>query len=233
MVGRNTQERDVIARLFLRNETFQAYQEGVIGLEQREWSRAVTKFRRALELEPDHVDILIRLAQALLMQREGPSIADEAKQILERALATLPGEPQARLWLGRALLDLKDWDAALTQFRRVAQTQPDWEWTSVWTAEALVGKRENPVPFLQSTVRDHPLRVSALVALNRYKADRKLTTRWLLSRWEPYRALKENFHGRQRVLGSLGVDFETAQDLENRWRSGWAAAQSNSAFQAE
>ena len=216
----NSQERDIVARTFLRNETFHVYQEGVVWLEQRDWDRAIQKFRQAHALESDNVEVLVRLGQALLAKRQGPPTAREAQVVLVRAIELSPREFQAKLWLGRALLDLRLWDDALLYLHQVADERPHWEWTSTWIAEAMSAKKQSPVLFLQETMRKYPMRLSALVNLAKLRADQKTVSRLLLSRWAPYREQKQDFHLRQASLGPLGLDFETPQELEARWKAG-------------
>jgi hypothetical protein len=227
LVSRNGPEREIIARSFLKNETFQFYQEGVNWLEQREWKKAAVKFRRALEIESDHVDLLLRLSQSLLMERNGPAAAEESKVLLGRALASIPEDPQTMLWLARAHLDLEEWDLALVVLKKVEAARPQWEWSSVWIAEAMTRKGENPNRYLMEVMRKYPLRLSALVVLNRQKTDRRFTHRWLLSRWDAYDALLKNPSKRAEVLGPLGVEYETASDLKVRWQAQLAASSTN------
>jgi len=73
-----------------------------------------------LERKPDHVPVLIRLAQ---LSRE-TGRAEDAVGYLRRAVAHEPGNIEARLELGRALYENGDVPGAISETQKILQTDP-------------------------------------------------------------------------------------------------------------
>lgn len=70
-------------------------------------------YRRALEVEPDHVDARINLGR---LQHEDGQLEDARRQY-ERALEFAPGHPTAAYNLGVVLEDLEDIDGAIQAYQ--------------------------------------------------------------------------------------------------------------------
>jgi len=70
-------------------------------------------YRRALEMEPDHVDARINLGR---LQHEDGQLA-EARRQYERALESVPGHPTAAYNLGVVLEDLGEVDGAIQAYQ--------------------------------------------------------------------------------------------------------------------
>lgn len=227
--SRTAPQRQIIARMFLSQDTFQLFQDGIHLMEQRLWSQAESKFRAALDREPDHFEILLRLAQTLLSQkgsvRNLAASADESKELLKKALVLCPQDMQARLWLGRAYLDKGEWDQALVALRIVYVEAPQWEWTAAWIAEAMQAKKQMFAEFLLKHLQTHPIHLPSMVALVQQRGigeidgpDYRRVSRWILSRWDEYLEIKSD---RKRALyfeGELGFDYESPKELEKKWR---------------
>ena len=82
------------------------------------YAEAVEAYRVLISLQPDNPEILIRLADALAMTQNGV-LAGEAEQLITRALALSPDQPQG-LWLyGIAAEQRGKFDEALMIFNRL------------------------------------------------------------------------------------------------------------------
>jgi len=75
---------------------------------------------RELEKKPDHIPVLLRLAQ---LSREAGH-TDEAVAYLRRAVAREPGNLEARLELGRALYEKGDIPGAISETQKILQSDP-------------------------------------------------------------------------------------------------------------
>ncbi|MCP4952833.1 MAG: c-type cytochrome biogenesis protein CcmI [Proteobacteria bacterium] len=82
------------------------------------YAEAVEAYRVLRSLQPDNPEILIRLADAIAMTQNG-MLAGEAEQLITRALAISPDQPQG-LWLsGIAAEQRGKFDEALMIFNRL------------------------------------------------------------------------------------------------------------------
>lgn len=72
---------------------------GLHRFRRREWAQAIAHFRAVVEIDARNLEALINLGQAYAESGR----AREAQQVLERAINTQPGSPQARHALGWAL----------------------------------------------------------------------------------------------------------------------------------
>ena len=82
------------------------------------YAEAVEAYRVLISLQPDNPEILIRLADAIAMTQNGV-LAGEAEQLITRALALSPDQPQG-LWLyGIAAEQRGKFDEALMIFNRL------------------------------------------------------------------------------------------------------------------
>ncbi len=82
------------------------------------YAEAVEAYRVLRSLQPDNPEILIRLADAIAMTQNG-MLAGEAEQLITRALAISPDQPQG-LWLsGIAAEQRGQFDEALMIFNRL------------------------------------------------------------------------------------------------------------------
>ena len=97
---------------------------------------------KALEIElqkkPNHVPILLRLAQ---IQRESGKVA-EASKYLQQILAQEPRNLDARLELGRALFDLGDVSGAIEQTKLILKENPSHT-EALYNLGAIYGNLNN------------------------------------------------------------------------------------------
>jgi len=83
-------------------------------------AEAITQFRKAIELQPNHAFAHYNLGTALLMQRQFKDAADH----LAVALETDPRSIDARINLGQALTGLGRTDEAMAQYREALALDP-------------------------------------------------------------------------------------------------------------
>ena len=96
-----------------------------------EFDNASQAIRRSLELDPDNVDVMVRLADALAMSRNGQMLG-EPTELLERALKVAPRHPQALWLLGLAQREqgalndaIASWETLLTLLESDPASQQD------------------------------------------------------------------------------------------------------------
>jgi tetratricopeptide (TPR) repeat protein len=140
--------------MFLSNESFQGYQDGVNLLNNGKFRPARDRFEKALGQEPDNVEILIRIAQCLLLEQDEDSAAERLK--LARKLN--PFEPEIRLWLGRAMHRRGELRKAIAELRVAHQELKGSELAPTWYAEALLasGQRASAISVLEKDVQEYP-----------------------------------------------------------------------------
>lgn len=110
----------IAARRKPRNVTFVSA-EADASRAQGRYRRAVRCYRRALELEADHLGSVRNLGRLLL--RTGRF--EEAEPLLRRAVELAPGDGRDRLELGRALVYLERLDEAMGCFADAAERMGD------------------------------------------------------------------------------------------------------------
>jgi len=157
----------ILSRLFLTNTTFQTHQEGLNFLFVHKYRQARERFQKALEEEPDNVEILVRIGQSLVMDGDFDSAAERLK--LARKLN--PFEPQIRLWLGRALHQRGELSKSIDELHLAATQMLGSEVAPVWYAEALAssGQRAAALAALEEDVRAYPFHLLSLVTLARLR----------------------------------------------------------------
>ncbi len=163
--GRIERRVRALSRTFMTNANFQLYQDGLNLMLSRKYRNAREKLERALELEPDNVEILTRLGQCLLLDGDHDSAAER----LRIARRLNPFEPQVRLWLGRALYLRGEVPESLIELRAAADQLPSSELSPVWLAEALfyANQKQAAIELLEKDVRNEPYHLVALLTLAR------------------------------------------------------------------
>jgi cytochrome c-type biogenesis protein CcmH len=84
----------------------------------RAHDKAAVAYRKAVTLQPDNVDALMNLSDAVIRGGDGDTLPDEAVDLLRRVLAIDPENPDALWFVGRAELEAgrpKDARAAWTK----------------------------------------------------------------------------------------------------------------------
>lgn len=217
------QRIQVLSRTFLSHQTFQIYQEGMNFLLAKKYGNARGRFRRALEVEPDHVEILVRLGQCLVMDSD----YDSAAERLRLARKLNPHEPEVHLWLGRALHQRGELKEAIMELREAYRRLPQSELAPLWLAEVMMasGQKAAALQILEEDVKKEPFHLRGLVALARHKylsSSKDSQALWAarkdlqvaLSRLDQYGG--EN--GR-RFESSLGLDLRDVEQVRSESQS--------------
>lgn len=160
-------KRSVMARLFLTQNTFQIYQDGVTFLEAGKRKQALEKFQQARESEQDNVEILLRTAQAQILEGDH----DSAAELLRLAKRLDPTLIEIRLWLGRALHKRGEVAEGIVELRLAHEKLPRSEWAPIWLADAHLNldQREQALRVLQDDLAKNPHHVRGLQLLARYR----------------------------------------------------------------
>ncbi|MEZ5290691.1 MAG: protein kinase [Vicinamibacterales bacterium] len=90
-------------------EAYEAFNRGMLNLRiatEDSVERAIGLFRRAIEIEPDYVDALVALGNALQIRGSFlslPEVLAESRRLLEKAIAIAPDRAEAHVRLGQTL----------------------------------------------------------------------------------------------------------------------------------
>jgi Flp pilus assembly protein TadD len=157
----------VISRLFLTQKCFQTYQDGLNLLASQKYRAARERFEKALEQEPDNVEILTRVGQCLILEGD----FDSAAERLRLAKRLNPYEPEIRLWLGRAMHQRGELTESLAELKFAHGSLETSERAPIWYAEALMsaGQRKAAVHVLEDDTHAQPFHLMAIVALSRMR----------------------------------------------------------------
>ncbi|HLE01842.1 MAG TPA: tetratricopeptide repeat protein [Bdellovibrionota bacterium] len=188
----------VISRLFLTSATFQTFQEGMNLLLAKKYRPARDRFEKALEYEPDNIEILTRVGQCLVLDKD----FDSAAERLRFAKRLNPHEPELRIWLGRSMHQRGEIREALEELRLAHLELQGSELAPVWLAEAQFSFGQKPLAIqtLEEDVKARPHHIESLLTLARLRiqtATRETQTLWsarkdlqlALSRLESYKTL--------------------------------------------
>ena len=139
---------------------------------RNETAAAETEYKAALRLSPQYLAASINLAD-LYRQLSRDS---EGKAVLLAAIAASPHEAAAHHALGLTLTRLKEPDAALAEFQRAAELEPDSARYAYVYAVALNsgGQGDRAIAVLTDGLGRHPGDrdiLSALIAFNRTSGD--------------------------------------------------------------
>jgi cytochrome c-type biogenesis protein CcmH/NrfG len=153
--------------MFLTNKTFQLYQDGLNFVLAQKPHDAKEQFEKALEQEPDNVEILTRVAQCLTLEQD----YDSAAEHLRYARRLNPYQPEIKLWLGRALHQRGEIPLAAQELAKAHQELPASEAAAVWYAEILIARAQKnlAIQILEEHLKKKPLHVVALVLLAKTK----------------------------------------------------------------
>ena len=212
----------VIARVYLTNESFQKSLEASNLLSAHKFGLARERFEKLAEIEPDNVEVLLRIAQTQISEGEGG--LDAAVERLRLAKKLDPFLADVDAWLGRALYLRGEINPSLDQLKGAAENLPNSEPVHVWYAEALAsaGQRGAAIQYLDRVGRTHPLFLDALTNLARLRfsgAGRDKNALWsvrkdlqlLMSRMPDYLAAPASVDP-----DDLGLDLRNAEDLKRR-----------------
>lgn len=159
----------VLSRMFLSQKTFQSYQDGLNLLAQLKFRAARERFEKALETEPDNLEILVRIGECLVLEGD----FDSAAERLRLAKRLNPYEPEISLWLGRALHQRGELGQALDELRVASEGLNGSERAPVWYAQALLsaGNRKGAIQELEADAEERPFHLTSVVTLARIRAE--------------------------------------------------------------
>jgi tetratricopeptide (TPR) repeat protein len=210
----------LLSRLFISNTSFQTYQDGVNLMVSRKYRPAREKFDQALEQEPDNVEILTRLGQALALEGNH----DSAVEKLRLARRLNPHEPEIRLWLGNSMHQRGELAEALVELKAAAQSAElkDSELGAIWYAEALYanGQKALALHVLEENAKNRPEHLSTLLASARLRIGSDSRSLWaarrdlqlVYSRLPQYPGAETH-----RLLDRLGVELRlTSGEIRER-----------------
>jgi tetratricopeptide (TPR) repeat protein len=157
----------VVAKLFLTNDTFKTYQEGLNLIIAKKYRLAKDRLEKALSDEPDNLEILVRLGQCLVLD----SSNDGALERLTAAKKLNPYEPEAQLWLGRAYYQKNVPVSAIAELKNALSELPGSELAPVWLAETLYtqGQTNSALRVLNNDTKTSPFHVLSLIMSARYR----------------------------------------------------------------
>ena len=94
--------------------------QGVIDFDDKRYDEAMANFRKAVEIEPDHVEALYYMGVVNMAQRR----PEEAVRFLERARLKAPTDTSVAYQLGLAYFAQQQYDRALPLLEEVFRTNP-------------------------------------------------------------------------------------------------------------
>ncbi len=134
---------------------------------KRDWSQAISAFRRALELNPLYVDTRNDLGYALIMSGDR---AGGKKEFLAAFSDPMNPAPEISAYnLGRAFMEEKDYTQATSWFRSSIGRNKSYSAPYLLLAEIQVtaGRNEEAVALLEAGAREAPNDPDLLLALAR------------------------------------------------------------------
>jgi tetratricopeptide (TPR) repeat protein len=164
--------------LFLTQETFRLYQEGLAFISNKKYSQACDRFERALEKDQSHLWIQLRLGQCKVLDGNGESAVRHLESI-ER----LHGEQnESILWKGKALSLRGQTAEAISQLKKAIELLPRSELAPIWLSETYLvsGQRALALTVLEEDLRRNPEHTYALVSLIRVRISQPLNPTQLL-----------------------------------------------------
>lgn len=120
---------------------------GLAQFRQRKFEESLTNFQRALEIDPDNPEYLDMLANAYMELGR----LEEAKEVLEQALAVDGNYALAHYDLGVVLARMRKNEEALPCFKRALALNKNlmWAYYSIACIHALQGERKPALQFLE------------------------------------------------------------------------------------
>jgi tetratricopeptide (TPR) repeat protein len=181
-----TRQHRVLSRLFLTQETAKIYQEGLSLIHRNFFRQGRVVLLRALEREPDNVEILLRMGQCLVLEED----PDSAVEKLYVAKKLAPFEPEVSLWLGRALQKRGELKKAFSELQTAHRALRGSELAPLWYSEVLnaFNQRAEALKLLDEDIKEHPLHLNVLL----YSAVLKF----------------QHFHKKPSVFGSIRRDLQ-------------------------
>lgn len=145
------------------------YQLGLAYLAMHDAQAAYAHFRKAVDLDPNHRDAQIKIAEMLAMNKDKDirkQAEDRAKEVLQHS----PGNPDALTVLGVSLIASGDYKAGEEQLRAALQSAPTHLKSALFLAS--LKSKENDFAgaekVLKSVVEKDPSSADAALALGQF-----------------------------------------------------------------
>jgi len=134
---------------------------------QGRYPEAAAEYRKAIEKNPNALDLHFRLGRALLLQSHSPENLALARREFEAELSLNPGDAVAEYEIGQILLTGQDRAAAVKRFERAASLDPDFAEALQAVAKARmdVKQYDEAIALLEKVVRLQPANESAHYSL--------------------------------------------------------------------
>lgn len=196
---------DRISSIFYTEGASVQFEKGLKLFLGRKFRSSVGEFYQALTQESDNVEILLKLAQAYLL--EGNAAA--AVENLRFARRLNPFRAEGALWLGRAYALKGETENAESEFLAARDLGDRSEIGSVWLAEAIgkQGQIQRAVKILEEDIQKEPMHLASLYTkahflvapsqLNLWGAKKDLQL--LLSRYDESRKILERATSEERI----------------------------------
>jgi tetratricopeptide (TPR) repeat protein len=143
---------DVIYRMY--QKTPSSYRVDQLSAEvfetQGKYTEAIAEYRKAIEKNPQAIDLHYRLGRALLQQSHEPAVLDQARREFEAELLLNPSDAAAEYQVGQVLTAEQKKSEAAAHFEHAAELRPDFP-------EALIA-----VAKLRSDAKRYPEAIALL-----------------------------------------------------------------------
>jgi Tfp pilus assembly protein PilF/peroxiredoxin len=127
---------------------------GVIATREGQIEESVSKFQKALQLNPHHLAALDNLGNAYRALKQW----DAARNVLERALEVVPQDPEANYGLGMVFAQNDDTGKAYEFLRRALQARPDYPeaLNNLGVLYLITQRRDEAVASFEQCIRVAP-----------------------------------------------------------------------------
>ncbi len=106
---------------------------------QGKYTEAVAEYRKAIEKNPQAINLHYRLGRALLQQSHDPAVLEQARKEFEAELALNPSDAVAEYQVAQILMAEQKKTEAAPRFERAARTTPGLSGSADCRGEVAVG----------------------------------------------------------------------------------------------
>ena len=149
------------------------YNKAVASYDRGAYEIAIQEYEKALELEPENVDILVNLGAVCLQKRR----ADKAIDYFSRALTIAPNNSMALYDIGKAYMYKQDFRLAYMAFQQASELLPEDLEIKQLMVECLrsLGKYKDAVALMLQNIDKFSTNIDALMELG---GDLKMLARY-------------------------------------------------------
>src|SRR2546428_605255 len=131
--------------------------QAIIAIDERRYDAALAELKRALEIEPDHVEALYYTGVVYAAQRR----PDLAVPFLEKARAKAPADPAVGFQLGLAYFARQQYDRAQPLLEAVFKTNPSSTASATTSASCAIALRTTGARWPRSAPAARAIRRSS------------------------------------------------------------------------